>query len=78
MLEAEYLDVVMGAGHPMYDNDGNERQASYDYITESTFNAVSNDETDWDCIDTKDEFEALADGTTPSDKVFGLAPPHHM
>jgi alkaline phosphatase len=73
MVNAEYLDVIMGAGHPMYDNDGNERAASYDYISESTFNAVSNGDTDWDYVETKSDFEALAEGSLESDKVFGLA-----
>src|SRR5690625_2005180 len=59
--------------HPMYDNDGNERAASYDYISESTFNAVSNGDTDWDYVETKSDFEALAEGSVESDKVFGLA-----
>jgi len=57
----------------MYDNDGNERAASYDYISESTFNAVSNGDTDWDYVETKSDFEALAEGSVESDKVFGLA-----
>jgi len=74
MLNADYLDVVMGAGHPMYNDDGNERSASYDYIAEDTYNAVSNGETDWDFIDTKSDFEALASASMDSDKVFGLAP----
>lgn len=75
MVNAEYLDVVMGAGHPMYNNDGQKiDKPKYDYIAEDTFNAVSNDETDWDFIDTKSDFEALATGSMDSDKVFGLAP----
>ena len=73
MLNAEYLDVVMGAGHPMYNDDGEERAASYDYISEATYNEVSQGNTDWDYIDSKADFEALADGSMESDKVFGLA-----
>lgn len=74
MVNADYLDVVMGAGHPMYDDDGQERSASYDHISEETYNAVSSGDTDWDYMDSKGEFEALASGETTSDKVFGLAP----
>src|SRR5699024_4574909 len=34
MVNAEYLDVVMGAGHPEYDDSGQAKDASYDYIAE--------------------------------------------
>ena len=73
MVNAEYLDVVMGAGHPLYDDSGEQRDAKYDYISEDTFNAVSNGQTDWDYIETKSDFEALANGSASSDKIFGLA-----
>lgn len=74
MIDAEYMDVVMGAGHPMYNDDGEEQSASYDYISEESYSAVSSGDTDWDYMDSKDEFEALANGDVSSDKVFGLAP----
>lgn len=73
MLNAEYLDVVMGAGHPMYNNDGQEVAPNYQYIAEETFDAVSNGETEWDYVETKSDFEELADGSVSSEKVFGLA-----
>ena len=74
MIDAEYMDVVMGAGHPMYNDDGEEQSAAYDFISEESYNAVSQGNTDWDYMDSKGEFEALANGETTSDKVFGLAP----
>lgn len=73
MVDAEHLDVVMGAGHPMYTDSGEQRDASYDHISEDTFSSVSNGETEWDYMESKDEFEALANGETSTDKVFGLA-----
>ncbi|WP_022870259.1 alkaline phosphatase [Yaniella halotolerans] len=73
MVNAEYLDVVMGAGHPEYDDSGQEKSASYDYIAEDTYNAVSNGETDWDYVESKSDFEALANGEIGTEKVFGLA-----
>ncbi|HIY85034.1 MAG TPA: alkaline phosphatase [Candidatus Yaniella excrementavium] len=73
MVNAEYLDVVMGAGHPEYDDSGQAKDASYDYIAEDTYNAVANGETDWDYVESKSDFEALANGEVETDKVFGLA-----
>ena len=73
MIDAEYLDVVMGAGHPMYNDNGQERAASYDYISKESYNAVSSGNTDWDYVETKDDFQALANGDVTSEKVFGLA-----
>jgi|GEM_PF-189583 len=74
MLDAEHLDVVMGAGHPMYNDDGEKRAASYDHISESSYEAISSGSTDWDYLDTKDGFEKLAAGDMSAEKVFGLAP----
>ena len=73
MVNAEYLDVVMGAGHPEYDDSGQAKDASYDYIAEDTYSAVANGETDWDYVESKSDFEALANGEVETDKVFGLA-----
>src|SRR5699024_5432858 len=36
MLDAERLDVVTGARHPVDDDDGERRAASYDHIAESS------------------------------------------
>lgn len=73
MVNAEYLDVVMGAGHPGYDDSGQEKAADYQFIAEDTFNSVSNGDTDWDYVESKGDFEALANGEIETDKVFGLA-----
>ena len=73
MVNAEYLDVVMGAGHLEYDDSGQAKDASYDYIAEDTYSAVANGETDWDYVESKSDFEALANGEVETDKVFGLA-----
>ncbi|MGO1696899.1 MAG: alkaline phosphatase [Micrococcaceae bacterium] len=73
MIEAEYLDVIMGAGHPGYDDDGAERTPNYGKFAQADFEALSGGDTEWDYIESKSDFEALASGETTSEKVFGLA-----
>lgn len=70
------LDVIMGAGHPLYD-DNNALLATpeYEYISEDAYNALANGETDWNLVVEQDEFEALAAGVLEGDeKYFGIAP----
>src|SRR5699024_9364395 len=59
--------------HPGYDDNGQEKAADYQFIAEDTFNSVSNGDTDWDYVESKGDFEALANGEIETDKVFGLA-----
>lgn len=67
------LDVVMGAGHPMYDDNHQKLDTpKYKYITEETFNALSNGQTEFEYIESNADFEALTTGDTP-DRVFGIA-----
>lgn len=73
MIDAEYLDVIMGAGHPMFDDNGEARTATYDHITEADYQRVTGGQTDWDYVESKEDFEALAAGEKQSGKVFGLA-----
>lgn len=62
MINSE-LDVVMGAGHPFYDDNNQPVDTpSYGYIGEEDFNALSNGETDWNFFDDNEGFEALANG----------------
>ncbi|MFC0250079.1 alkaline phosphatase [Citricoccus parietis] len=74
MIDAEYLDVIMGAGHPMYDDNGEQRDPVYNHISEEDYQRVAGGETDWDFMDTQADFEALANGEVETDQVFGLAP----
>lgn len=62
MLNSD-LSVVMGAGHPLYD-DSNQLLAtpSYDYITEEDFGALSGGKTDWKFVETNEGFDKLAAG----------------
>lgn len=88
-LASQMLDsganVLMGAGHPRYDNDGHERPPSYDYLSEGDFRAVEAGETPYRFVDHPDEFAALADEslsvTDPPEPLAELLdgnPPEHV
>lgn len=69
------LEVIMGCGHPMYNDNGEmgETAGSYKYVGgEETWNALVNGTAaDWTLIQTKEEFETLLRGNTPS-RVIGI------
>lgn len=69
------LDVIMGAGHPFYDNDNMELSAAdYRYIAESEYNSLVAGETDFEFFDNDETFRALAAGEVEADtRYFGLA-----
>ncbi len=84
MIFSSGLDVIMGAGHPWYDDDNQLKdEAKYKYMTEETWNKLSVGEagndadfdgvTDlWSFIDDPQAFHDLAVGPTPK-RLFGLA-----
>ena len=77
MLDADWLDVIMGAGHPDFDNDGlpipDEKKRGYKYVGgQKTWEGLKQGQRDWKLIENKADFEALATGPTPS-KVLGTA-----
>jgi alkaline phosphatase len=79
MFESD-LDVIMGAGHPLYDNSGNEvepeDEGSYRFVggpemlerltSEEGVNGAT-------FIDARDDFEALAEGEDLPERVIGIA-----
>ena len=80
MLAAPYLQVIMGAGHPLFDKNGQLRK---DEITEKDYRYVGGSE-EWKklvsgqhpggltLIEKKEDFAKLATGPTPK-KVLGTA-----
>ncbi len=75
MIKHSNLDVIMGAGHPFYTDNGALRATpNYTYVGgEATWNALkAGDYYGWTLIDTKASFEALQTGDTPN-KVIGVA-----
>jgi alkaline phosphatase len=86
LLTASGLEVLMGAGHPWYDDNGERREKpdSFSYIGgESTWdgllqgtlgNDCDGDGTSdpWSLIEDREAFRRLADGATPK-RVLGIA-----
>ena len=68
--------VIMGAGHPAYDNDGMPREPEYTFVSEQDYRRVSNGDTPFVYTDETAEFERLASftGDEVPDRLFGLAP----
>lgn len=77
MLTAGTLDVIMGAGHPQYDNNGAPRatrDSDYDImggVITWELLKTGRHSRGWKMVQTKAEFEALANGPTPA-RVLGL------
>ncbi len=77
MLGAAWLDVIMGAGHPDYDDDGqplsDDKKRDCQYVGgPETWKALKDGTRGWKLIESKADFEALATGATPP-KVLGTA-----
>lgn len=79
MVESD-LAVIMGAGHPFYDNSGNrvepEDEAAYKYVggPETLERLTSAEGLDgFTFIDAKEDFEALAAGEDVPERVVGIA-----
>ncbi|WP_149535646.1 alkaline phosphatase [Siccirubricoccus phaeus] len=79
MIESGKASVIMGAGHPFYDENGEFRIPTspddYDYVggAETFMNLLSGN-TDYRFIDSEAQFEALADGSfdlEAGDKILG-------
>jgi alkaline phosphatase len=80
MLEAGRVDVIMGAGHPEYDDDAQPRRGAisilrYRYVGGKKTWAQLKSGTHpagWKLVESDADFEALIDGPTPA-KVVGTA-----
>ncbi|MEM1046574.1 MAG: alkaline phosphatase [Pseudomonadota bacterium] len=79
-MVASDLDVIMGAGHPLYDNSGNriepEDEEAYRFVGGSkTLTALTSEEglNGFSFIDAKADFEALAAGENVPERVVGIA-----
>lgn len=68
------LKVVMGAGHPDFDNNNQSNPGVSDkYVGGSTaWSDLQGGVNGWSLVEDKADFQALATGATP-DKVFGVA-----
>ena len=87
MLTESMADVIIGAGHPYYDDDGILLESpDYRFIGKETWESVAkgklgnnadldDDIETWKLVTEKEEFERLMKGPTP-ERVFGLFKKH--
>ncbi|MBN2019344.1 MAG: alkaline phosphatase [Sedimentisphaerales bacterium] len=84
MVNKSAADVIMGCGHPLYDNDGKQHMSTrYKYLDSSNWvnllNGSAGADADgdgspdpWTLIQARAQFQALAKGPAPK-RLFGLA-----
>ncbi|MDR1443069.1 MAG: alkaline phosphatase [Bifidobacteriaceae bacterium] len=73
MIDSD-LNVIMGAGHPLYDDANATRTPYYQWISEADYRRVSGGQTPYTYVESKAGFEALAAaGDSAPERVFGLA-----
>jgi alkaline phosphatase len=77
MLDAHWLDVILGAGNPDFDDDGQplseKKKRDFHYVGgPETWAALKSGRRDWTLIEKKADFEKLATGPTPP-KLLGTA-----
>lgn len=66
------MDVVIGAGHPYYDDNSQPSTTpNFGYISEADWERLTTGQTDYTFVEEKADFEALQTGDTP-DKLFGV------
>lgn len=70
------VDVLIGGGHPNY-TDANTSRASHfgagSWISQTDFERVTKGETPFSYVESRADFERVADGQNVPDKLFGLA-----
>ena len=70
------LSVIMGAGHPEFDDNAQKVGApNYKYISEDSFKSLRDGSAGWEFAENTADFEKWAEGNVEADKkYFGLAP----
>lgn len=74
MINDGVVDVIMGGGNPMFDDDGKARDTpGFGSISEADWAALNGPDAPMTLIQTRADFEALADGSKQIDgRVIGL------
>ncbi|HAL45795.1 MAG: hypothetical protein A2Y12_06040 [Planctomycetes bacterium GWF2_42_9] len=75
MIFKSELDVIMGAGNPFYDDNGNAKnKADYQYVGNKELweKLKKRKANGFKLIETKDDFQQLADGNIKADKIIGI------
>lgn len=67
------LDVIIGAGHPLFDDDHQPIETPrFDYLSESSWNKLQDGQTPFTFVEDKADFEAIAAGQDVPEQLFGL------
>jgi alkaline phosphatase len=66
------LDVVIGAGHPLFTDDHARSDPAFTYISQADWAALTTGATPFAFIEDAADFEALAEAADPPDRVFGV------
>ena len=73
MINEGALDLIMGGGNPEFGNSGEPRDPRFNRISEADWNALNGPDAPMTLIQTKAEFDALADGSLDVDgRLIGL------
>ncbi len=82
MVNNPAVDLIMGGGNPLYNSSGglrstpsfaNETGTGGGYISQTAWNTINDPNGDWQLIQSKADFEALANGTLPvNKKIIGV------
>ena len=78
MIGQPWIDVLMGTGHPFFDGNGRPRpDADHRYISEKAWRMATAPDAARQLIQTREAFEALADGSLRPDRpVLGVPQVH--
>ncbi|PKY71114.1 hypothetical protein CYJ40_00065 [Brevibacterium ravenspurgense] len=68
------LDVVMGAGHPKFDDDAKPREAEWTWLPEDQYAGLQKDGSGRTFVEDTKGIEAIARGENVPERLFGFAP----
>ncbi|MGC5617435.1 alkaline phosphatase [Georgenia sp. Z1491] len=74
LVDESGLNVVMGSGHPWYDDNGDRYdEPDFNYVSEETWTRLENGDTPFEFIEERADFQALAGAEAPPTHVMGFA-----
>lgn len=73
MMWEHDINVIMGPGHPFHGQDGEELdEPDFRFVAEREYESLTNGDTQFDLIETPNEFSSLATDHDPPEYIFGL------
>ncbi len=71
-ISADYLDVVIGGGHPYFDDDHEPREdPDFTYVSEPDWDRLTAGQTGFDLVEETADFERIAAGEDLPERLFG-------